>query len=140
MAPSAGDEIACIAPYAETSSETANAARSAAKTSRGMEYILTLNAATEKKLSEIPAAASAGVGAKGTAAVIRHPIAASWHTRVRAAIASRPALIERKESEPPASPPSAPRAGGSHANQAARTKLRRLTSTRCSVVQLVHSE
>src|SRR6266849_3067656 len=120
MAPRAGDEIACIAPYAETSSETAKTARSAAKTSRGSEYILTLNAATEKKLSEIPAAATAASGAHGIAAVTRHPIAASVHTRLRAAIASMPPFIQRKESAPPATPPSAPNSGGSQANHAAR--------------------
>src|SRR6266850_1529207 len=140
MAPRAGDAIACIAPYADTSSETAKAARSAAKTSRGSEYILTLNAATEKKLSEIPAAAAAAPGAHGIAAVTRHPIAARKHTRLLAATASMPEFIQRKESTPPARPPSAPNSGGSQANQAARTKLRWLTSTRCSVVQLVHSE
>src|SRR6266850_3869734 len=140
MAPRAGDAIACIAPYADTSSETAKAARSAAKTSRGSEYMLTLNAATEKKLSEIPAAAAAAPGAHGIAAVTRHPIAARKHTRFLAATASMPAFIQRKESAPPATPPSAPNSGGSQANQAARTKLKWLTSTRCRVVQLVHNE
>src|SRR6185369_16047966 len=119
MAPRAGDVTACIAPYADTSSETAKAALSAAKTSSGSEYILTLNAATEKKLSEIPAAAKAASGAQGIAAVTRHPAAASVQTRVRAAIASMPAFIQRKDSAPPATPPSAPNSGGSQANQAA---------------------
>src|SRR5438128_1376665 len=98
MAPRAGDRTACIAPYAETSSEIAKAARSAAKTSRGNEYMLTLNAATEKKLSEMPAAAKAASGAQGIAAVTRHAVAASVHTRVRADTAPRPAFIQRNES------------------------------------------
>src|SRR5262245_34052235 len=102
--------------------------------------MLTLNAATEKKLSEIPAAASAAFGAHGIAAVMRHRIAASRATPLRAGTAATPAFIQRKESAPPAAPPSAPNSGGSQAYQAARTKLRRSTSTRCSVVQLVQSE
>src|SRR5580704_17797808 len=105
-----------------------------------MEYILTLNAATEKKLREIPTTASAAVGAQGMTAVTRQAIAAIRHTRVRAATAPMPAFIQRNESEPPATPPSAPNSGGSQANQAARTKVSRLTSTRCSVVQFVHNE
>src|SRR5258708_184929 len=133
--PTIGDVTACIAPYADTSRETAKAARSAAKTSRGIEYILTLKAATAKKLSEIPAAAKEGEGAQGTRAVTRQATAASRHTRVRAAIVATPAFIHRNESAPPVSPPSAPHSGGSQANQAAPTKLSRLTSTRCSVVQ-----
>src|SRR5438477_8159951 len=101
MAPKSGEVSACIAPYADTSSETAKAARSAGNTSRGIEYILTLNAATAKKLIEIPAAARIAVGAHGIAAVIRQAIAASRHTRMRAAIASVPAPIARNESAPP---------------------------------------
>src|SRR5262249_35011465 len=92
------------------------------------------------KLSEIPAAAAAAPGAHGIAAVTRHPIAARRHTRLLAATPSMPAFIQRKESAPPATPPSAPNSGGSQANQAARTKLKWLTSTRCRVVQLVHNE
>src|SRR5437016_3158663 len=111
MAPKMGDATACIAPYAATSSETAKAVRSPSNTSRGIEYMLTLNAATEKKLSEIPAAARVAPCAHGIAAVTRHAIAASTHTRVRAETASSPAFIQRNESEPPASPPSAPNSG-----------------------------
>src|ERR1700680_3442127 len=135
-----GEVIDCIAPYADTSSETAKAARSAGKTSRGMEYILTLNAATEKKLRDIPATASAAVGAQGITAVMRQAIAARRQTRVLAVRAAWPAFIQWNEREPPAIPPSAPNSGGSQANQDARPKLRRFTSTRCKVVQLVHSE
>src|SRR5882672_10977899 len=119
MAPSSGEATVCIAPYAETSSETAKAARSAENTSRGIEYILTLNAATDEKLSEMPIAATAGFGAQGMAAVMRHATAASRHTRVRALIASTPLFIQRKESDPPTTPPTAPNSGGSQANQAA---------------------
>ena len=85
--------------------------------------MLTLNAATEKKLSEMPATAKAALGAQGMAAVTRHRAADSPHTRVRAATAPAPAFIQRNESEPPTNPPSAPSSGGSQANQAARTKL-----------------
>src|SRR5438270_11442783 len=99
--------------------------------------MLTLKAATEKKLSEIPATAKAAPGAQGMAAVTRHAAAANPHTRRRAGKAATPAFIQRNESDPPARPPMAPRSGGSQANHAARTKLKWLTSTKWSVVQLV---
>src|SRR5579885_2297151 len=49
--------------------ETAKAARAPPKVSSGIVYILTLNAATEKMLSEMPAEAKAGPGSQGMRAV-----------------------------------------------------------------------
>src|SRR4051812_42725497 len=98
-----GDVTACIAPYADTNSDTAKAARSGENTSSGIEYILTLNAATAKKLSDMPTAANVASGAQGIRAVTRQAVAAMAHTRIRALTGSEPARIARNESVPPAS-------------------------------------
>src|SRR5205085_4240706 len=102
MAPSAGEATACIAPYAETSSEIANAARAPPYTSSGIVYKLTLNAETARMLSEIPADAHAALGASGIANVTSPASAQIRQTRVRAATVSMPRFAQRNESQPPA--------------------------------------
>src|ERR1051325_2524134 len=94
--------------------ETAKAARAPPKHSTGMEYILTLNAATVKKLAEIPTQPHAALGAAGMAAVANENNEAAKQTRYRDAIADRPSPIQRSESQPPAIPPDAANTGGIH--------------------------
>src|ERR1035437_5615819 len=108
---------------------TANAAGAAPKVSRGRVYMLTLKAATAKMLSEIPAAAQAGVGAHGRAAVARETTPAATHTRRRAAGAATPRSTNRRESQPPRKPPQHANTGGIQTYHAACWSVRRYTST-----------
>src|SRR4051794_12828129 len=110
--------------------ETANAARDPPNASRGMEYILTLKAATAKKLTEIPTQLHAALGDAGIATVASESNEATTQTRYRDAIASLPRPIQRKESHPPAMPPAAAKTGGIQAYHAAWTFERWCTSTR----------
>src|SRR5215467_10502631 len=102
--------------------------------------MLTLKADTAKMLREIPAEAQAAVGASETRAVVSASTEAAMHTRIRALAGAKPRATNRNESPPPARPPTTANTGGIHAYQAASARLRRCTSTRYSVVQLVHSE
>src|ERR1039457_2826331 len=120
--------------------ETANAARAAPKVSSGSVEVLTLNAETAKKLTDIPAMAQAGVGAAGMAAVTRESSAAAKHTRNRAAAAGRPPRMMRNESHPPAKPPPMATNGGIQAYHAACRTVSEWASTKYCVVQLVQSE
>src|SRR5664279_6501673 len=97
----------------------ANAAGAAPKVSSGKVYMLTLKAATAKMLSEIPAAAHAGVAAHGRAAVARETTPAARQTRKRAAGAGRPRSTNRRESHPPRNPPQQANTGGIQTYQAA---------------------
>ncbi len=67
--------------------------------------MLTLNAATAKMLSEIPAEAQPGEGAHGMAAVARASTPAARQTRKRAAGGGTPRCTNRSESQPPRKPP-----------------------------------
>src|SRR5947207_15981167 len=98
--------------------------------------MLTLNAATAKMLSEIPADAQPGEPAAGIAAVASASTPAARQTRKRAAGAGMPRLTNRSDSHPPANPPTAANTGGIHAYHAACRNVRRCTSTRNNVVQL----
>src|ERR1035438_6273919 len=120
--------------------DTANAARAPPKTSSGSVYMFTLNAATAKKLSEIPAVAQAAEGAAGMAAVASESVEAARHARKRAAGAGTPRATQRHESEPPANPPRVAATGGIHAYHAACTNVRWRALTRYLAGQLVQSE
>src|ERR1035437_5735591 len=115
--------------------EMANAVGAAPKVSSGKVYMLTLNAATAKMLSEIPAEAHAGVGAHGRAAVARETTLAARHTRKRAAGAGTPRSTNRRESQPPRKPPQHANTGGIQTYQTACWSVRRYTSTMCFEVQ-----
>src|ERR1019366_4354089 len=104
--------------------EMANAAGAAPKVSSGKVYMLTLKAATAKMLSEIPAAAHAGVGAHGRAAVARETTPAARHRSTN-----------RKESQPPRKPPQHANTGGIQTYHAACWSVRRYTSTMYFEVQ-----
>src|SRR5262249_45734832 len=91
-------------------------------------------------LREIPAMDHAVLGASGIRIATRPASAHTEHTRARAATGSRPTRAQWKESQPPANPPSIAASGGSQARYAASTNDSRLTATRYSVVQLLHSE
>src|SRR5437870_678273 len=91
-------------------------------------------------LTEIPAADQTAVGAKGINNATAPSAAHTRHTRARAATGSMPSRTQRKETQPPANPPTIAAKGGSQANQAASTKVRWCTATRYSVVQFVQSE
>src|SRR5437660_12861752 len=91
-------------------------------------------------LSEIPAADHAALGASGIRNATKPAIADTKHTRTRAATGSRPPRAQWNESHPPANPPSIAASGGSQAKYAASTNVSRFTSTRYSVVQLLHRE
>src|SRR5580704_11622735 len=116
--------VAAIAPAEAVRNDTAKAARAPPKASRGMLYILTLNAATAAKLSEIPAHVQAGWGAKGNKAVTSEITAASRHTRNRAGSGGTPRSTNRRESQPPAIPPSSAHRGGIQVYQAACPRVR----------------
>src|SRR5450432_163841 len=80
MARPMGQEISTVVrPVLDTSMETVKAARAPSNASSGRVYMFTLNAATARKLSEIPAAAHAGEGAAGTAAVASATTEAGRH-------------------------------------------------------------
>src|ERR1035438_3728033 len=115
--------------------EMANPAGAAPKISSGRVYMLTLNAATAKMPSEIPADAQAGVGAHGRAAGARETTAAARHTRKRAAGAAAPRFPRRRESQPPRKPPQHANTGGIQTYQAACRSVRRYTSTMYFEVQ-----
>src|SRR5260370_2020573 len=87
-------------------------AGAAPKVSSGKVYMLTLNAATAKMLSEIPADAHAGVGAHGRAAVARATTPAARHTRKRAPGAATPGRTNPRGSQPPKNPPQPASNGG----------------------------
>src|ERR1019366_1065987 len=108
--------------------EMANPAGAAPKVSSGRVYMLTLNAATAKMPSEIPADAQAGVGARGRAAAARHP-------RKRAAGAAAPRSTNRRDSQPPRKPPQHANTGGIQTYHAACRRVRRYTSTMYFEVQ-----
>jgi len=91
-------------------------------------------------LKEIPAEAQAAFGANGINPAASPTTAHTRHTRARAATGSMPRFAQRNESQPPAKPPIMAAKGGSHASHAASTNVRWFTSTRYSVVQLLHSE
>src|SRR6516225_6892898 len=118
------------APAEAVSIETANAARGPPKVSSGSEYMLTLKAATAKKLREIPQAARPTVGVKGMAKVMSERMEAARQTERRASAGSTPDWIQRRESQPPSKPPRAARAGGIQAYRAAWTRVRRRASTK----------
>src|SRR5664280_1491337 len=109
--------------------EMANPAGAAPKTSSGKVYMLTLNAAMAKMLSEIPADAHPGVGAHGRAAVPRASTPAARHTRKRAAGAATPRSTNRRETQPPRKPPQHAKTGGIHTYHAACWSVSRCTST-----------
>src|ERR1035441_561144 len=109
--------------------EMANPAAAAPKVSSGKVYMLTLNAAMAKMLSEIPAAAHAGVGAHGKAAVAREITAAARQTRKGAGGAATPRATSRRESQPPRKPPPHANTGGIQTYHAACWSVRRYTST-----------
>src|ERR1017187_9648845 len=115
--------------------EMAKPADAAPKVSSGKVYMLTLNAATAKMPSEIPADAQAGVGAHGRAAVARETTAAARHTRKRAAGAAAPRSTNRSERQPPRKPPQHANTGGSQTYDAAQRRVRRYTSTMYFEVQ-----
>src|SRR5260221_9772669 len=91
-------------------------------------------------LSEIPATDHAALGASGIRSATKPAAAQTKQTRVRAARGSMPDRAQWNESHPPANPPSMAASGGSQAKYAASTNDSRLTPTRYSVVQLLHSE
>src|ERR1035437_9209671 len=109
--------------------EMAKPADAAPKVSSGKVYMLTLNAATAKMPSEIPADAQAGVGAHGRAAVARETTAAARHTRRRAAGSAVPRLTKRRETQPPRKPPQQANTGGIQTYHAACRSVSRYTST-----------
>src|ERR1035438_4754616 len=109
--------------------EMAKPAGAAPKVSSGRVYMLTLNAATAKMPSEIPADAQAGVGAHGRAAVATETTAAARHTRKRAAGAAAPRSTNRRESQPPRKPPAHANTGGIQTYHAACRRVSRYTST-----------
>src|ERR1039457_3688468 len=115
--------------------EMAKAAGAAPKVSSGKVYMLTLNAATAKMPSEIPADAQAGVGAHGRAAVARETTAAARPTPERAAGAAVPRGTNRRESQPPRKPPQHANTGGIQTYHAACRRVRRYTSTMYFEVQ-----
>src|SRR5271166_2898614 len=106
--PSGGEIMACIAPSAQTSAETPKAARSAPKRSTGMVYKFVLQAAIQKKLNDIPAVASAGVGSIGMTIVSSRKQALIRHTRFRASTGGNPLLTRRHDSHPPSNAPRYP--------------------------------
>src|SRR5689334_6574428 len=118
----------------------AKAARAPSYTSSGIVYRFTLNAETARILSEMPAADHAAPGASGIRSVMKPVTAHTKQTRMRAARGSMPDRAQWNDSHPPANPPSMAASGGSQAKYAASTNVSRLTSTRYSVVQLLHSE
>ena len=81
MRPITGETTTCIAPYDATNAAMLNAACRRPKVSSGSEYTFTLIAETAKKLSEMAAAAQAGVCAAGIAAVTSESAAPAMHTR-----------------------------------------------------------
>src|SRR6266567_4080599 len=97
--------VAAMAPAEAVRKDTAKAARAPPKTSSGMVYMLTLNAATAPKLMETPAQAQAGWGAKGSMAVRSEIAAVNRHTRNRAEIGATPRSTSRRDSHPPERPP-----------------------------------
>src|ERR1039457_4888253 len=115
--------------------EMANPAGAAPKISSGRVYMLTLNAATAKMPSEIPADAQPGAGAHGRAAVTTEITAAARHTRKRAAGAARPRSTNRRESQPPRKPPQHANTGGIQTYHAACRSVSRYTSTMYFEVQ-----
>src|SRR3954471_21692489 len=106
------------APADAVSIETAKAAREPPKMSSGRLYMLTLNAATDRKLSEIPAAAQPAPGAPGIAAAASASTDAATHTRKRDDAAAAPRCIRCRDSQPPANPPTPANTGGIQAYQA----------------------
>src|ERR1035437_4607990 len=115
--------------------EMANAADAAPKVSSGRVYMLTLNAATAKMLSETPADAHAGDVAHGRAAVASETTPAARHTRNRAAGAGTPRSTNRRESQPPRKPPQHANTGGIQTYHAACSSVRRYTVTMYFEVQ-----
>src|ERR1039457_4705380 len=115
--------------------EMANPAAAAPKVSSGKVYMLTLNAATAKMLSEIPAEAQAGEGAHGRAAVAKATTPDARHTRKRAAGAATPRSTNRRESQPPRKPPPHANTGGIQTYHAACWSVSRYTSTMYFEVQ-----
>src|SRR3954462_12726237 len=93
------------APAEAVSLDTAKAALPPPNASSGRLYMFTLNAATVKKLSEMPAAAHAALGAAGIAAVASARIDAARQTRKRAPAAGTPRCIQAREIHPPVNPP-----------------------------------
>src|SRR5260370_24329687 len=113
-----GEITTVVRPVLATSMDTLKAARVPSNASRGSVYMLTLNAATARKLSEIPAAAQPGEGAAGTTAAANATTEAPRHTPKRACIAGTPRAISRHESQPPATPPTLAPTGGIQAYHA----------------------
>src|ERR1019366_3889763 len=108
--------------------EMANPAAAAPKVSSGKVYMLTLNAATAKMLSEIPADAHPGVGAHGRAAVASATTPAARDTRKRAAGAATPRSPNRRESQTPRKPPPCAKTGGGKARAEPRGRRRHAAS------------
>src|SRR6266700_3733739 len=96
----------------------AKAAGTPPKVSSGKVYILTLNAATAKMASEIPAEAQAALGARGRAAVARATTDAARQTPKRAAGVEAPRSTRRFDNHPPQTPPKPAKSGGIQAYQA----------------------
>src|SRR5207245_755095 len=69
MDPIAGETNACISPYPDVSAATLKAARPGPNKSIGRAYMLVELHKVQKKLAQIRAVASAGVGISGIAAV-----------------------------------------------------------------------
>src|SRR5437764_9621072 len=119
--------------------ETAKAAGAPPNVSSGKVYMLTLNAATAKMPSEMPANAQAALGARGRASVNSASTEAARQTRKRAAtveIAPAPRSAIRSDNHPPETPPKPAKSGGTQAYHADCCCVRWCTSTRYSVVQL----
>src|ERR1039457_6258660 len=115
--------------------EMANPADAAPNVSSGKVYMLTLNAATAKMLSEMPADAHPGEAAHGSAAVASETTPAARQTRKRAAGAATPRFTNRSESQPPRKPPQHANTGGIQTYHAACRSVRRYTSTMYFEVQ-----
>src|ERR1039457_3695626 len=124
--------------------EMANPADAAPNVSSGKVYMLTLNAATAKMLSEMPADAHPGEAAHGSATVASETTPAARQTRKHAGGAATPRFTSRRGGQPPREPPHAAHTGGlpQHANtggiqtyHAACWSVRRYTSTMYFEVQ-----
>src|SRR5512140_264212 len=98
-----------------------------------------LIATAAKKLSEMSAVAGNAPWTKGTSAVEVSRMAPTAHARSRAEYRPTPRLAQFSDNQPPASPPSEAKTGGTHANRRLATAgSSPCAETRNTVVQFVH--